>query len=157
MRWSNPQFTGRKSHACKEVTQRSHTESRTELGWECLPWYHSLSLSPQALCSAHPTQVLSDLRQGTRQAARGRDFLSRPKGQTTQSNLCVTKTLTKSLKLPRTTRFSNFAVDEKLAIWQAWVASKENDSKKGLKEYFRKIRQCETQGEWQNPISWPEW
>lgn len=82
--WSNPQFIGRKSHACKEVTQRSHRESQTELGWEYLPCTYSFPL-PTAQCSVHPTPVPSDSKQGTRQPARGRDILSRTNGQITQS------------------------------------------------------------------------
>lgn len=82
--WSNPQFIGRKSHTCKEVTQSSHRESQTELAWECLPRTHSFPLLT-AQSSVRPIPVPSDSRQGTRQPARGRDFLSRPKGHTAQS------------------------------------------------------------------------
>lgn len=127
---------------------KGHTQ-RAEQSWDgnvCpVPFPVPLPTSPM-LCLPHPSTFRFKARNKTG-SQRQRFPLQAKRYQN----------INKVIKTPRTARFSNFAVDEKLTIWQAWVASKENESKKGLKEYFRKIRQCETQGEWQNSISWPEW
>ena len=98
--YPNPQFTGRKRHVCKEVTQRSHSEPNgAKMGMTAtcpLP-----SPSPQAQCPAHPTPVLSDSRQGSRQQARGRDFLSRLKGQPTPEQPVRHQPVNKAVKTSR--------------------------------------------------------
>lgn len=145
--WSNPQFIGRKSHAGKEVTQRSHRESQTKLGRNECPVPTLSPSPPQALGPPHLTPPQCLPIQGKKLDSKPEAEISSPGGKVKQpqSSLCVTKLRTKLSKYPRTIRSSNLTVRGETCYlgrheWQ--VRRHRATTKKGSKEQCGDVRLC---------------